>query len=110
MAHHGGGGGGALTVDTDLQKQFSPVRNRREHGPGLSVCLYGLSLCDPACLLGVWACHTTSMTGHAKNVLAGCSLRPVCNYTDLAGISLPTQHFRAFFPTTLRLSQPILES
>ena len=34
-------------------KTISPVGKGREHAPGLSVCLYGLSVCDPACLLGV---------------------------------------------------------
>ena len=34
-------------------KTISPVVKGGEHAPGLSVCLYGLSVCDPACLLGV---------------------------------------------------------
>ena len=34
-------------------KTISPVGKGWEHAPGLSVCLYGLSVCDPACLLGV---------------------------------------------------------
>ena len=34
-------------------KTISPLGKGREHAPGLSVCLYGLSVCDPACLLGV---------------------------------------------------------
>ena len=34
-------------------KTISPAGKGREHAPGLSVCLYGLSVCDPACLLGV---------------------------------------------------------
>ena len=34
-------------------KTISPVVKGWEHVPGLSVCLYGLSVCDPACLLGV---------------------------------------------------------
>ena len=32
---------------------ISPAVKGREYAPGLSVCLYGLSVCDPACLLGV---------------------------------------------------------
>ena len=34
-------------------KTISPVGKGREHAPGLSVCLYSLSVCDAACLLGV---------------------------------------------------------
>ena len=34
-------------------KSISPVGKGQEHAPGLSVFLYGLSVCDPACLLGV---------------------------------------------------------
>ena len=34
-------------------KIISPVGKGREHVLGLSVCLYGLSVCDAACLLGV---------------------------------------------------------
>ena len=34
-------------------KSISLVVMGREHGPGLSVCLYCLSVCDAACLLGV---------------------------------------------------------
>ena len=34
-------------------KSISPVSISREHGPDLSVCLNGLSLCNAACLLGV---------------------------------------------------------
>ena len=49
-------------------KTICPVSKGREHTPSLSVCLYGLSVCDPACLLGFRACRSTSTTGHAKNV------------------------------------------
>ena len=34
-------------------KSISPVDKGREHAPGLSVCLYGLSVYNPARLLGV---------------------------------------------------------
>ena len=46
-----------LILDPDyryqLKKTISPVGKGWEHAPGLSVCLYGLSACDPDCLLGV---------------------------------------------------------
>ena len=57
MAYHSGGGFIWCDMDPDsgsrLTKTISPVGKGREHAPGLSVCLYGLSVCDPACLLGV---------------------------------------------------------
>ena len=34
-------------------KTISSVEKGREGAPGLSVCLYGVSVCDLACLLGV---------------------------------------------------------
>ena len=34
-------------------KTISPFGKGQEHAPSLSACLYGLSVCDPACLLGV---------------------------------------------------------
>ena len=46
-------------------KTISPIGKGREHPPGLSVCLYGLSVCDPACLL--YRCSTgdsLSVTKH----------------------------------------------
>ena len=36
-----------MTIDTDLQKQSVLSGRRREHAPGLSVCLYGLCVCYP---------------------------------------------------------------
>ena len=62
MAHHSGGGFIYSVIwipilDPDYKyrptKTISPVGKGREHAPGLSVCLYSLSACDPACLLGV---------------------------------------------------------
>ena len=40
-------------LDPDPKKTISPVGKGREHAPGLSVCLYGLSVCVAAFLLGV---------------------------------------------------------
>ena len=34
-------------------KSINPVGMGREHPPGLSVCFYGLSVCDAVCQLGV---------------------------------------------------------
>ena len=61
MAYHRGRGLYSVIwipiLDPDYRyrptKAISPVVKGREHAPGLSVCLYGLSVCDPACLLGV---------------------------------------------------------
>ena len=60
----GAGRGGLYSViwipilDPDYRyrpkKTISPVVKGREHAPSLSVCLYGLSVCDAACLLGVY--------------------------------------------------------
>ena len=36
-----------------VQKTISLVGKGLEHAPGVSVCFYGLSVCDPACLLEV---------------------------------------------------------
>ena len=49
-------------------KTISPIGKGREHAPGWSVCLYGLSVCDLACLLGSRACRNTSTTRLAKYV------------------------------------------
>ena len=61
MAHHMGGGLNSVIwipiLDPDSRyrptKTVSPVGKGQEHAHSLSVCLYGLSVCDPACLLGV---------------------------------------------------------
>ena len=61
MTHHKGGGLYSVIwitiLDSDYryrpQKTISPVGKGREHAPGLSVSLHGLSVCDAACLLGV---------------------------------------------------------
>ena len=61
MAHHRGEGLYSMIwitiLDPDYRyrpsKTISPVGKGREHVPGLSVCLYGLSVSYPACLLGV---------------------------------------------------------
>ena len=68
-------------------KTISPVGKGQEHAPGLSVCLYGLSFCDPACLLGFRAYHTTSMTGHAKNVPDPTSCRDAHH---ILSVTIPT--------------------
>ena len=62
-------------------KTINPVGMVREHAPGLSIFLYGLSVWDPACLLGVYSC---SMTGHAKKVPDPTACR------DALSVNLPS--------------------
>ena len=49
-------------------KTINPVGKGQKHVPSLSVCLYCLSACDLACLLGFRACHRNSTTGCPKKV------------------------------------------
>ena len=56
-------------------KTISLVGKGWEYAPGLSVCLYSLSVCDLARLLGFRACRRSSMIGRAKNVPEPMSCR-----------------------------------
>ena len=49
-------------------KTMSPVGKDREHAPGLSVCLYGLSVVIRLVCYGFRACRNTFTTGCAKNI------------------------------------------
>ena len=52
MAHHRGGGFIYCDMDPDSgSRLWIPIHKfkGREHAPGLSVCLDGLSVCDAAC-------------------------------------------------------------
>ena len=71
---------------------ISPVGKGREHAPGLSVCLYGLSICDPACLLRVYSLLQKFYDRPCEKCprpygLSVWPLQPVCNFTILSGIS-----------------------
>ena len=84
-----------------------------DNAPGLSVCLYSLSVCFAACRLGFKACCSTSMTDHGENDPTPCWLgHHGLSVTILScrGNFKPTMHFHVLFPKTLQLLQPSLES
>ena len=66
-------------------KTISPVGKGREHAPSSSVCLYGLSVYDPACVIR--ACRSTSTTGRANNVPDPMSY---CDGNHILSVTVPS--------------------